>query len=78
MLEKGKIPVLGKIETIQLVKAYFQLLMRIFVNERMVGTIEKDGIIPKENYEPKKGCSIDDLMLEKRLMHDYGMKNWNQ
>ena len=47
MLEKGKGPVLGKLRTIQLVEADFQLLMRIFTTERMVGVIEMDKRISK-------------------------------
>ena len=54
MLEKGKGPVLGKLRTTQLVEVDFQLLMRIFVNERMVGVIETDKIILKVKYGSKK------------------------
>ena len=50
ILEKGKGPVLGKLRTIQLVEVFFQLLMRIFVNERMARVIETDNIISKGNY----------------------------
>ena len=38
--------------------------MRAFVNENG-GLIETDEIIHKGNYGSRKGCSIDDLMLEK-------------
>ena len=50
MLQKGKGPVLGKLRTMQLVEADFQLLIRIFLNERMVGLIETDERISKGNY----------------------------
>ena len=50
VLEKGKVPVLGKLRVMQLVEADFQLLMRIFVNERIVGVIETDKRISKLNY----------------------------
>ena len=63
VLEKGKVPVLGKLRVMQLVEADFQLLMRIFVNERIVGVIETDKRISKLNYWYRKGYSIDDLML---------------
>ena len=49
MLEKGKGLVLGKLRTIQLVLADFQLLIRILVNERMVGVIETDERIYAAN-----------------------------
>ena len=42
MLEKGEGPVLGKLRITQLVEVDFQLLMRIFLNERMAGVIETD------------------------------------
>ena len=69
---------LGKLRTMQLVKADFQLLMRIFVNERMVGVIETDERISKGNYGSRKGYSIDDLMIEKRLLCDCSMRNMEQ
>ena len=50
MLEKGKGPRLGKLRTSKLVEADFQLLMRVFVNEIMVGLIETDERIYKGNY----------------------------
>ena len=48
-------------------RSFFQLLMRIFVNEKMARVIETDNIISKGNYWSRKRYSIDDLMLEKRL-----------
>ena len=75
MLEKVKGPVLGKLRTTQLVDECFQFLMIIFVNERMVGVIEKDETISKGNYGSRKGYSIDDLVLEKRLFRDCSMQN---
>ena len=58
-----------------IVEADFQLLMRIFVNERMVGVIEKYEIISKGNYGSRKGCSMCYLTLEKKLLHDCSMQN---
>ena len=49
VLEKGKVSALGKLRTTQLVEVDFQLLMRIFANEIMVGVIETDKRISKEN-----------------------------
>ena len=48
--------------------------MRIFVNEIMVGVIETDKRISKGNYGSRKGYSIEDLILEKRLLHNCNMK----
>ena len=49
--------------------------MRIFVNEIMVGLIDTDEIISKGNYRSRKGCSIDDLTLEKRLLCNCSMQH---
>ena len=49
--------------------------MRIFVSKRMAGKIKKDERKSKGNYGARKGCSIDDLTLEKRLLHDYSVQN---
>ena len=61
---------LGKLRTTQLVEADLQLLMIIFVNERMIGVIETVERISKGNRGSIKGRSIEDLMLEKILFHD--------
>ena len=50
MLEKGKGPFLGKLRAMKSLEENLQLLMRIFVNERMTGVIEMDEIISKGNY----------------------------
>ena len=52
--------------------------MRAFVNERIVGLIETDEKISKGNYVSSKGCSIDDLMLEKIMMCDCSMQNMEE
>ena len=70
MIAKGKGPVLGKLRTIQLIEADLQLLMRIFVNTRNKGSIEADEIILKSNYGSRPGYSIEDAILEKRLVFD--------
>ena len=52
--------------------------MRVFVNEKMIGLIEKDEIISKGNCGSRKGHSIDDLILEKRVLHDCSIKTWKK
>ena len=52
--------------------------MRIFVNERMAGLVETIERIPKGNCGSRKGCSIDDWILEKRLLWDCSMQNMEQ
>ena len=78
MLEKGKGPVLGKLRTTQLVESNFQLLIIIFVNERMVGVIETDERISKGNCRSRKGHSIDDLMLKKDYHAIAACKAWRK
>ena len=75
MLEKGKVPVLGKLRAIKSIEAYFQMLMREFSNERMAGKIENDKRASKGNYSSRKVHSIDDSILEKRLLHDCSAQN---
>ena len=70
MIEKGKGPVLGKLRTIQLIEADLQLLMRIFVNDRNKGSIETDERISKSDCGSRPGYSIQDAILEKRLVFD--------
>ena len=69
-IEKGKGPVLGKLRTIQLIKADLQLLMRFFVNTRNKSSIETDERISKSNYGSRPGYSIQDAILEKKLVFD--------
>ena len=52
----------------QVVEADFQLIMRVFENEIISGLIKMDERISKGHYGSRKGCSIDDLFLEKRLL----------
>ena len=56
---------LEKVRTMQLVEADFQLLMRVFVNEKMKGSIETYERNYKVNYGSRKGYSTDNLTLEK-------------
>ena len=50
ILEKGKGPLINKLRIIQLIKANFQLIIRIFLNHRNYQNIEKDNRLLKFNY----------------------------
>ena len=78
MLEKGKGPLLGKLRTMQLVEEDFQLLMRVFINEIMVGLIDTDEIISKVYWGSRKGHYADDLILEKILLFYCSMQNMEE
>ena len=70
IIEKGKGTIIRKLQTIQLIKADSQLLIRIFIGNRMQGLIEKDNRISKSNYRLWKFYSIETALLEKRLIYD--------
>ena len=61
---------LGKLRTIELIEADIQVLMRIIVNQRNEGNIESDPRISKSNYRLRLKYSIEDAILEKRLVYD--------
>ena len=75
VLEKGKGPVLGKLRTMQLIEADFQLLMRMFVGGRTEGTIENDKRTSKFNHGSRTHYSIENKILEKRLTHDLATRD---
>ena len=75
ILEKGKGPILGKLRTIQLYEADLQLLMRIFIGGRNDENVENDSRISKFNYGSRKSYSIDEALLEKRLMYDTSIRD---
>ena len=70
VIEKGKGPVLGKLRTIQLIKADLQLLMRIFIGIRNYKKIESDPWVSKYNFGSRPIYSIETALLKKCLMHD--------
>ena len=70
MLDKGKGPVLDKLQTIQLIEADLQLLMRIFIGLRNQNRIEQDNRFLKHNYRSRKSYSIDKAIVERRLIYD--------
>ena len=73
MIEKGKGPVVGKLQTIQLIEANLQIIIRIFINYRVKGKIEQDSRISKANYRSRGKYSIENTILEKRIIYDYSI-----
>ena len=68
VIKKGKEPILGKLRTIQLIKADLQLLMRIFMGSSNKDLIEKDHRISKSNFGPRKHYSIKIVILKKTII----------
>jgi len=75
MLEKGKDSITNKFQTIQLIKANFQLIIRIFLNNRNSKNIENDTRLSKFNYGSRANYSIETAILEKRLMYDVAVRD---
>ena len=69
MLDKGKGLIIGKLRMIQLIEANLQLLMRIFLESRIEGFIEKNNRISKFNFGSRKFFSIEEAILEKRMIY---------
>ena len=67
-MEKGKGLVLGRLHTIQLIEADFQLIMRIFLILRNQGAIEIDKELSKYNFGLRKSYVIEEVLLEIRLL----------
>lgn len=78
IVEKGKGPILGKLRIIQLIEADMQLLMRVFFSLRNQGNIEFDDRISKYNFGSRKGCSVENAILEKRLIYESNLFNQKQ
>jgi len=70
--------VLGKLRTIQLIEADFQLLMRIFLKVRNKGQIERDYRLSKFNFGSRLTYVIDKALLEKRLLFNSAVRNQKQ
>ena len=68
MLDKGKGLIIGKLQTIQLIEADSQLLMRIFLGIRIENFIKKDSRISKFNFRLQKFFLIEEVILEKRII----------
>ena len=71
IIEKGKGPVLGKLQITQLIEADLQLLMRICIDARKNNQHENMDALSKYNFGSRKGYSIESALLEKRLTCDY-------
>ena len=70
MLEKGKGAVIRKLQTIQLIEADLQLIMRIFIKNRENRSIENDFNMLQFNFRLRRNYSIEDALLEKQLIYD--------
>ena len=70
MIEKRKGLVLGKLRTIKFIKTDLRLILRIFVNIRNKSNIDPDERGSKINNGSRPRCSIEDDILEKRLVFD--------
>ena len=58
ILEKGKEPIIGKLQMIQSIEADLQLLMRIFIGEILENDIKNDQRVSKFNYDSRTNYSI--------------------
>ena len=67
ILDKGKVLVIGRLRTIQLIKADLQVIIRVFLGLRNIRSIKKDNHISKFNYRLRKGYNIKEVILEKWL-----------
>ena len=70
MLDKGKGPIIRKLRTIQLIEADLQLLICIFLGTRIKVMIERDSRISKFNFRLRKFYSIEETILEKRMIYE--------
>ena len=70
ILEKGKGPVLGSLRNIQLIEEDIQILISILINQQNKFKIETDPRIAKCDYGLRPHYSIEDALLEKRLIYD--------
>ena len=70
IIEQGKVPVLGKPHTIQLIKSDFHLKTMIFVSIRNKGNVESDIKVSERNYWSRPRYSIEDAILEKIFYFD--------
>ena len=66
---------MGKLRIAQLIEAYVQILIRILINQRNKFEIEDDHRVAKCNCRSRPHYSIEDVLLEKRLMHDNSLLN---
>ena len=74
MLEKEKGPRLKKLRMLEMIEADLQFSIRMFLGTRMNERVESDVRLSKCDYGSRKGCSIENVLLEKRLMIDHAKK----
>ena len=75
ILEKGKETILEKLKIVQLIEGDVQILIRTLVNQRNKFQIEDNPRIAKYNYRSRLYYSIEDMLLEKRLMCNNSLLN---
>ena len=61
---------LGSLRNIQLIEGDIQILISILINQRNKFKIEIDPRIVKSNYGSRPHYSIEDALLEKRLIYN--------
>ena len=71
MIGKGKGHRLKKLRTLEMIEADLQLVMRKHLGIRMNERVETDLRMSKYNCGSRTGCSIENEMLEKRLIMDH-------
>ena len=59
-----------KLQIIQLIETDLQLLMWIFIGLRNKKDMENDNRFSKYNYGLQKAYSIDEAILERRLLYN--------
>ena len=67
MIEKGKGNKINELRAMKIIEADFQLLMRMFLELRIVDNHEGDKRTSKLDHGYRKGCSIDFAILEKTI-----------
>ena len=72
-IEKGKGPLLGKLQNLQLIEGDLQIMMRMFLFADGKELIEKDPRFSKANYRLRLNYSIKTALLEKRIIFDNSM-----
>ena len=58
-----------------MIEVDLQLVTQMLLGSRMNERIETDVRMSKHNYGSINGCSIENALLEKRLMMDHGKKS---
>ena len=51
------------------------MIIRVFLGQQNQGRIENNKRLLKFNYSSRKGYSIEEIILEKRLLYDISMRD---